>query len=394
MSNILPFVTIQCDWIDFIRLPHKQIWISFKYVGRGSTHDIIKTVLDKTEGKIQVVCPDSFQYISQSNLSLVLKHLSSGLKVAFVAPTKTHTIHKHGILSVSCGENALAATSCEGDKLLVWDTRTDEVLLDLKGHGGPVYKCRLFPSNIVLISAGADGSSKIWSAESGINPVTLVGHKMSLTDISIIEKGRNVITVSKDGSAKLWDVGESRCIANVIEGHGIINCCTIATTIEEVSVSDNREIGTGNKLLIVGCESGLIVCAHIAKRNERYQKALDSAVNVCIIIDSIIVAGCSNGKIFFMKLQDGSIVKELYESASPVLSLATLTNQMFVVGRQDGTCTVLSLQETHTAIRVQLTGSDCDGIRDIAFNGKWILTACRDRNIRKYDYNQVTVHFK
>lgn len=144
----------------------------------------------------------------------------SGLKIAFVAPTKTHAIHKHGILSVTCGDNALAASSCEGDKFLVWDTRTgkykinkinfslhndlyknffilDEILLDLKGHGGPVYKCRLFPSNVVLLSAGADGSSRIWSAESGINPVTLIGHKMSVTDISIVEKGRNVITVSK-----------------------------------------------------------------------------------------------------------------------------------------------------------------------------------------------------
>lgn len=73
----------------------------------------------------------------------------------------------------------------------------DEELLDLKGHGGPVYKCRFFPSGIVVISAGADGSCRIWSAESGINPVTLKGHTMSISDICIIEKGRNVISVSK-----------------------------------------------------------------------------------------------------------------------------------------------------------------------------------------------------
>lgn len=71
-----------------------------------------------------------------------------------------------------------------------------------------------------------------------------------------------------------------------------------------------------------------------------------------------------------------------------------LPNQMFAVGRQDGTCTIFSLLEAHNRIRVQLTGPDCDGIRDIAFNGKWILTGSRDSNVRKYDFNQVIVHYK
>ncbi|CAK1602268.1 unnamed protein product [Parnassius mnemosyne] len=394
MTNVMPVISIQCDWIDMLRLSQGEFWISSKYIGQNSTHETIKTLVNKTDGKMHIRCPQNYQYISHTNLSLVMKHIDSGLKVAFVAPTKTHNIHKNAVLSVSSGENAMAASSCEGDKLLVWDTRTDEVLLDLKGHGGPVYRCKFFPSNVVLISAGADGSSKIWSAESGINPVTLIGHKMSVCDISIIDRGRNVITVSKDGSAKLWDVGESRNIANILEGHGPINCCTITSTSDTVMVADDREIGTGNKLLVVGCESGLIICAHVAKREIIYQKQLDSAINACLVIDQTIIAGCSDGKIVYLNVQDGSIVKELHESANPIMSMATLANQMFVVGRQDGTCTVYSMQEAHNAVRVQLTGSDCDGIRDIAFNGKWILTACRDRNIRKYDYNQISVHYK
>lgn len=95
-----------------------------------------------------------------------------------------------------------------------------------------------------------------------------------------------------------------------------------------------------------------------------------------------------------LSLKDCSQEKLWHESANPVLSLATLPNQMFIIGRQDGTCTVISLNEAHHFIRVQLTGSDCDGIRDIAFNGKWVVTGCRDALIRKYDYNQINVHFK
>ncbi|XP_072941657.1 proteasomal ATPase-associated factor 1-like [Epargyreus clarus] len=393
MSNF-PVITIQCDWNDVIRLPKGEAWISSKYLNKSSEHGKVTTSINKNDGKIKINLPNEYQYISHSNLSLVVKHIDSGLKVAFVAPTRAHNIHKHAVLSVATAENAIAVSSCEGDKLLVWDSRTNEPLLDLKGHGGPVYKCRLFPSGIVVISAGADGSSRIWSAETGINPVTLKGHVMSVADICIVDKGRNVITVSKDGSAKLWDVGESKCLDNILEGHGPINCCALSTTSEEIQVENEREVGTGNKLLVVGCESGMVICAHVAKREELWRLQLQSPCNSCIIIDNTVIVGCSDGKIVHISLKDGSSTKELHESANPVLSMAVLTNQMFVVGRQDGNCTVFSLQGAFENVRVQLTGSDCDGIRDISFNGKWIFAGCRDSNVRKYDFNQVTVHFK
>ncbi|KOB70407.1 putative WD-repeat protein [Operophtera brumata] len=263
-----------------------------------------------------------------------------------------------------------------------------EVLLDLRGHGGPAYKCRFFPSGQVVISAGADGSCRIWSAENGLNPVTLVGHKMAVTDLKIVEKGRNVVTcrnhLHKDGSAKLWDVGESSVLADVIQERGIINCCTIATTFDQIQVENEREVGTENKLVIIGCESGLVVGAHLAKRQEMFCTQLESPCNACAAIEQSVV------QLNF----EGTILRQWHESASPVLSLSVLPNQMFILGRQDGACTVISLQEAYSATRVYLTGSDCDGIRDIAFNGKWIFTGCRDTLVRKYDLNQVNVHFK
>lgn len=99
-------------------------------------------------------------------------------------------------------------------------------------------------------------------------------------------------------------------------------------------------------------------------------------------------------QVFQLSLQNGTILRQWHESSNPILSMTALPNQMFIIGRQDGICTVISLQEAHSAIRVYLTGSDCDGIRDIAFNGKWFFTGCRDTLVRKYDFNQVNVHFK
>lgn len=388
----MPVVTIQCDWNDVVRLSKGEVWISSKQLNQNSIHDKLSTTLN--EGKMKINFSDNYQYVSSSPLCLVVKHIPSSLKVAFVAPTKAHKIHNKAVLSVSVAENALAVSSCEEDKLLVWDSRTSEVILDLKGHGGPVYKCKYFPSGVVVLSAGADGSCRIWSAESGINPVILKGHSMAISDICIVEKGRNVISVSKDGSAKLWDVGESKCLANILNGLGQINSCAITTIDNEIEVENEREIGTGNKLLVVGCESGLVVCSRVATRMDIFSTKLDSACNAVAIVEQTVVAGCSNGKVILLNLQDGAVIKELHESANPVLSIVALPNNTFIVGRQDGTCTVLSLQESFSKLRVQLTGADCDGIRDLSFNGKWVFAGCRDCYIRKYDFNQINVHFK
>ncbi|CAG9135660.1 unnamed protein product [Plutella xylostella] len=393
MPQGFPVITIQCDWNEALKLPNSKVWISSKYLNEKSVHDQLVTAVNQSDGKIKISLSPSYQYVSHSNLSLVLKHIS-GVKIAFVAATKAHKVHNKAVLSVAAAENALAVSSCEADQLLVWDSRTNDILLDLKGHGGPVYKCRFFPSGIVILSAGADGSCRIWSAETGVNPVTLKGHTMAICDVEIVEKGRNVISVSRDGCAKLWDVGESRCLDNILEGHGPMNCCTIATTTEQVDVNNPREIGTGNKLLVVGCESGLVLGAHVARRLQIFSKQLDAACNACVTLEHSALIGCENGKVYQLSLRDGSILKEWHESANLVLSLAALSADMFAVGRQDGSCTVYSLLDAHSATRVHLTGSDCDGIRDIAFNGKWILAASRDCLIRKYDFNQVIVHFK
>jgi len=50
---------------------------------------------------------------------------------------------------------------------------------------------------MVVVSGGADCCLKIWSVEDGQCPVTLLGHTGAIQDICIVERGRNIISVSK-----------------------------------------------------------------------------------------------------------------------------------------------------------------------------------------------------
>ena len=67
----------------------------------------------------------------------------------------------------------------------------------LEGHLGDVYTCRLFPSGVVVLSSGADMRIKIWSAEDGSCPRTLVGHQGPVTSTAIVDKGMNIVSGSK-----------------------------------------------------------------------------------------------------------------------------------------------------------------------------------------------------
>ena len=47
------------------------------------------------------------------------------------------------------------------------------------------------------MSSGADTRLKIWSAENGTCPVTLTGHSAAVTQAAIIDRGMNIVSVSK-----------------------------------------------------------------------------------------------------------------------------------------------------------------------------------------------------
>lgn len=49
---------------------------------------------------------------------------------------------------------------------------------------------------------------RIFSSQTGINPRTLRGHTRAITATHIVGVGRQVLSASKDGTVRLWDVGK------------------------------------------------------------------------------------------------------------------------------------------------------------------------------------------
>lgn len=56
-------------------------------------------------------------------------------------------------------------------------------------------------------------------------------------------------------------------------------------------------MGTENKQLVIGCESGEVISAHVAKRAEIFHKQFGSPCNACIVVKQTVVVGCADGKV-------------------------------------------------------------------------------------------------
>ena len=87
--------------------------------------------------------------------------------------------------------------------------------------------CKFFPSGVVVFSGGVDMRLKIWSAENGSCPVTLVGHTAAINDVAFVERGKCVVSAGRDGQCKVFNVGESRCVATLAKCSCVINQCVV-----------------------------------------------------------------------------------------------------------------------------------------------------------------------
>lgn len=175
------------------------------------------------------------------------------------------------------------AVSSSNDKVKVWDTVNGQNKHDLEGHFLDVNKVKFFPSNKVVLTAGADMQMKIWSAIDASCPVTLIGHKSRINDVVIVDRGKNIISVGGDGLVKLWSCAKAKCIEDIFDistqdDHGpnrSINACQIRSiNSTNLSIGVREEppcedaVETEDKLLVIGTESGFVYCISVHSKKE------------------------------------------------------------------------------------------------------------------------------
>jgi len=69
----------------------------------------------------------------------------------------------------------------------------------------------------------------------GITKVVICWFVAGVMDVAIVERGRNVVSASRDGTARLWDCGKSACLAKYA-AESVINGCSLHTPAADIDL--------------------------------------------------------------------------------------------------------------------------------------------------------------
>jgi len=101
------------------------------------------------------------------------------------------------------------------------------LIRELVGHRGAVNACVVTADGQRVISAGDDGTLKVWNLENGRVIATLVGHASWVSACAVTADGRVVVSASGDRRLKVWNLDSGRALAT-LEGQVYpVNACAV-----------------------------------------------------------------------------------------------------------------------------------------------------------------------
>jgi dipeptidyl aminopeptidase/acylaminoacyl peptidase len=92
----------------------------------------------------------------------------------------------------------------------------------LHGHTGPVYSAAFSPDGRRVVTAGDDGTARIWAAAGGAPVAELRGHTGRVDSAAFGPDGRLVVTASADGTGRVWEAAGGAPVAELRGHEGVV----------------------------------------------------------------------------------------------------------------------------------------------------------------------------
>ena len=100
----------------------------------------------------------------------------------------------------------------------IWDADTGKEINILEGHEDWVHLAAFSPDGARVITASDDNTARIWDADTGEELNILEGHKYPVNSAAFSPDGAHIVTASGDSTAHIWDADMGKGI-KVLEGH-------------------------------------------------------------------------------------------------------------------------------------------------------------------------------
>ncbi|CCH60858.1 hypothetical protein TBLA_0D03580 [Henningerozyma blattae CBS 6284] len=222
----------------------------------------------------------------------------------------------------------------------VFGSLGSEPLYTLIGHENNV--CSLEYQNGKIISGSWDMTGRVW--ENGILKWVLRGHKASVWDVKELPggKGDRFVTVSADGSIKIWQ-GEE-CVKNITSVHKDV--------IRHVEVLQGEE---GNDVELITCSNdGSMKVIDLDGRVKQAMQGHESFVYCVRKMPGGGYVSCGEDRSVIVWSREGQIVQVIRVPAISVWSVDVMKNGDLVIGCSDNTLRVFSEEKSRIAPEEEL----------------------------------------
>ncbi|OEL38972.1 WD repeat-containing protein 3 [Dichanthelium oligosanthes] len=113
--------------------------------------------------------------------------------------------------------SSIASGHADGS-IRLWDAETGACEATLHGHRSAASALRFGPSGAVLASGSKDCDVILWDVVAQAGLFRLRGHRDQVTDLVFLDSGKKLVSCSKDKFIRVWDLETQHCL-QIIGGH-------------------------------------------------------------------------------------------------------------------------------------------------------------------------------
>jgi sterol desaturase/sphingolipid hydroxylase (fatty acid hydroxylase superfamily) len=143
--------------------------------------------------------------------------------------------HTNAVLSVAisaAGRRVLSAG--EDGTVKVWDVLAGADVLTLKGHSGRVQNVAFSADGKRIVSGGEDGTVKVWDAATGQEQLSLSGHPSAVFAVTISSDGQRIFSACW-AAVKVWDAASGQELLTLAQEPGAV--LTVAVSADGQSIA-------------------------------------------------------------------------------------------------------------------------------------------------------------